>query len=96
MLGSALICTLQCLMTGLLTCLSVSPEDSKYLKGREGLPLIQWSTQATEEGEEEDAKMTGGGEGRARLHNQRQPSKQCFSNYGWQPISGPGDRIKEP
>lgn len=66
MLGSALICTLQCLMTGLLTCLSVSPEDSKYLKGREGLPLIQWSTQATEEGEEEDAKMTGGGGGQSQ------------------------------
>lgn len=66
MLGSALNCTLQCLMTGLLTCLSVSPEDSKYLKGREGLPLIQWSTQATEEGEEEDAKMTGGGGARSQ------------------------------
>ena len=60
LLGSALNRTLQCLMTGLLTCLSVSPEDYKYLKGREGLPLIQWSTQDTEEGGGEDAKMTGG------------------------------------
>ena len=79
MLGSAFSCILQCLLTGLPTCPSVSPEDCKCLRaGRDHL-LSKRACMPHRKRGEDDAKMTESGSAQPG-----QPSEKRFSNYGWQ------------